>query len=196
MTDTVSDSQTWTAIAILAMLETWLMTKLWRVKMPRSRNLSSLMFNQIVCFVKVVPRICKSCFMYLSTLLHVFLRGLYLSRKCNFSCPSFLIFIRPEADLCLPLSLTYSLTNALETWLMWPWRVKMLAQNRLLMLLMLMPRWVLMTAEIWKLKFGHTSWIFFLNFAVMVWSRFWCLVDTLKLLLGWDSEDEVWSGFV
>ena len=65
----MTDSQTWTAFAILAMYETWLMMKLWRVKMPRLCNLSSRMFvlsKLFRGFVRVVSCICQSYYMYSS----------------------------------------------------------------------------------------------------------------------------------
>ena len=96
--------------------------------------------------------------------------------------------------------LSNSLTNVVETDLMWPWRMKMPNQNLiiLLLLLMLMMRNVLATA---CCRFGSEGLVIKLNFCSdfdhKVWSRFWSWssVGILKLKFGQDVEAEVWSQF-
>ena len=108
------------------------------------------------------------------------------------------LFIGPESDHWLCLSLTHSLTDWLTHSLLFiklywcdVWLVKMPTQNllRFLLLLMLMMRNVLTTImQFWKLKFGHKA-KFCSDFEHKVWPRVW----------SWSSsetfETEVWSVF-
>ena len=76
-------------------------------------------------------------------------------------------FIRPKSDHCLPVSLTDwltdSLTNVFETWLIWPWRVKMPTQNLLMLLLFLiLMMWIVLAAVC--CSFGSWGLVIKLNF--------------------------------
>ena len=112
----------------------------------------------------------------------------------------YLIFIGPKYDYWLPLSVTNSLTNVVETNLMWPWRGKMPTQYSLILLLSLM-RNVLATVwlRFWRWRLFKISTLRFgQDFEVEVqlrcWS--WSLVKILKLKFGQDAEAEVWSRFL
>ena len=102
--------------------------------------------------------------------------------------------------------LSNSLTNIVETDLMWPWRMKMPNQNLiiLLLMLMLMMRNVLATA---CCRFGSEGLVIKLNFCSdfdhKVWSRFWSwssgkiwsrsLFSFLLLMFCKGNEVESWS---
>ena len=101
--------------------------------------------------------------------------------------------------------LSNSLTNVVETDLMWPWRMKMPTQNllRLLLLLMLMLRIML---QIWELTFGPKAKLLFRlwaqhkvgqDFEVEVQARFWSwhLFSILPLMFCRGYEVESWSRF-
>ena len=115
-------------------------------------------------------------------------------------------FIGPIFPFC------HSLTNALETWMMWVWLMRMEHSKlvgdlafRLKLRLTTTDTWNWNWVKIWKLKFGRAfnaqflSWFRKLkqcpNSEGKVWLRFWSwyVVNVLRLKFAWDFEAENYS---